>query len=186
MIPSAGNLSPDGYKIDELTVIDARPEYCRMHLDVMNTVSFEGKYLTTSNGFTYEEMVSFYEFCEREGFPQFYVLDENGKNVGWCDIVAREGQKRTAGYIGLGLLPEYRDRGVGRRLMLYAMKRARDCGFTEIRLDCRLTNKRAIHLYRKLGFRTTGIRPHGLYVNGHFCAVICMKLKLKSYDFECV
>lgn len=172
--------SGKGYGIDELTVIEAEEKYCRSHLDVMNTVSYEGKYLTTNNGFTYEDIIGFYRMCEEEGFPQFYVIDENGKCVGWCDIVAREGQKRTAGYIGLGLLPEYRGRGIGRRLMLYAMERGREAGFKEIRLDCRLSNKRAIHLYKSLGFHTTAIRPRGLYVGGRFVPIICMKLKFRK------
>lgn len=169
-----------GYRIDELTVIDAEEKYCRSHLEVMNTVSYEGKYLTTDNGFTYEEIVSFYRLCEKEGFPQFYVIDENDRCVGWCDIVVRDGQKRTAGYIGLGLLPEYRDRGIGRRLILYAIDRAKDAGFNEIRLDCRLNNKRALHLYKSMGFRTTAIRPRGLYISGSFVPIVCMKKRLRK------
>lgn len=169
----------NGYRIDDVTVVDAQERYCRSHLAVMNAVSHEGKYLSTDKGFSYGDIISFYKFCLDEGFPQFYVVDDDDRCVGWCDIVARDGQKRTAGYIGLGLLPEYRDRGIGRRLILYAMDRAREAGFTELRLDCRLSNKRAIHLYKSIGFRTTAIRPRGLCVDGRRVPIVCMKLKLR-------
>ena len=43
----------EGYRIDDVTVIDAQERYCRSHLDVMNAVSYEGKYLSTDKGFTY-------------------------------------------------------------------------------------------------------------------------------------
>ncbi len=173
-------ISSSSYSIPEdVRFVPAEEQYCRSYLETINSVALEGKYLSNNTGFSYESIVDFYRYCRANGFPQFYVLDKSDNVVGWCDIVLREGQKPTAGYIGIGLLPEYRERGIGRALMLYAMDDAAKRGFTEIRLDCRITNKRAIHLYKKLGFRTTAIKRRGLCVDEQYIPIVCMRKKLR-------
>ncbi len=54
--------------------------------------------------------------------------------------------------------PDYRNAGVGRRMMHVLESRARELGATRITLEVRVSNLAARHLYEKLGFRGTGVR----------------------------
>lgn len=159
-------------------IVPARRKYCAGHAEVLSSVAQEGKYLSTNKPFPEETVVQFYIYCKRNEFPQFVVLNDSERVVGWCDVVTREGYPENIGFIGVGLLPEYRGRGIGTELMLETMKKAKQAGFNEIRLDCRATNKTALHLYKKLGFRRLITLRKGLVIDGENIPLVCMKKRI--------
>ncbi len=81
---------------------------------------------------------------------------------------------KTVGYIGaycaadecyvnnLGVLPEYRNRGIGSKLVEQAVKTAKELGMSFISLEVRPSNKSAVGLYEKYGFERVGLR-RGFY-----------------------
>lgn len=87
----------------------------------------------------------------------FAVLD--GKDVGYIGVGIDErynvehGVK--TGYVnGIGVLPAFRRRGMGTRLLLHGLKRLKDKGMTSASLDTEDTNPtRAMTLYEKVGFK---------------------------------
>ncbi len=164
--------------MDEVRIVKAQLCYVPSHTQTISDVAREGLYLSNNTGFSYDSILSFYQMCEAEGYPQYYVVNSQDKAVGWYDIVPRGKTGRRIGYIGLGLRPEYRDQGLGTRLMQHAIDHAKEYGFTELRLECRASNKRALHVYAKLGFRRTGYRRGGLVVDGEKIPVVYMKRKL--------
>ncbi|MBE6753108.1 MAG: GNAT family N-acetyltransferase [Ruminococcaceae bacterium] len=168
--------------MDNWRIVEAQEKYCKSHCENINAVSFEGKYLSTNNGFSLTEIVAFYRYCEERGYPQFYVIDENERVVGWCDIVEREGWGSDVGFIGIGLAPEYRDKGIGTKLMKHAMAVAYWRGFRTIRLDCRASNKRALHVYKKLGFRREWLNRSKLVLDGQNIPLVCMVKRLRKED----
>jgi len=52
----------------------------------------------------------------------------------------------------LAVVPEWRGRGVGRRLLHAAEERARQCGCCKLTLEVQEDNPRALGLYRSFGF----------------------------------
>ncbi len=60
---------------------------------------------------------------------------------------------------GIAVAPAHQGRGLGRALLVAVMAAARDYGAVQMRLEVRAGNSRAITLYRKQGFATTGTRP---------------------------
>ena len=159
-------------------IIPAERRYCPGHARALTYVAEEGKYLSRNTAFSETDTVNFYEYCKVNQFPQLLAVDENDEVVGWCDIVPREEYPSRIGFIGVGLMPEYRGRGVGGELMIKAMEIARQRGFDEIRLDCRRSNERAIRLYKKLGFRRIASMRSGLVIDGERIPLICMKKKI--------
>jgi ribosomal-protein-alanine N-acetyltransferase len=85
-------------------------------------------------------------------------------------LVVRVGEE-AIGYAGMWLmvdeahittfavLPEWRRRGIGARLMLALMQLARDLNARIVTLEVRLSNRPARALYGRFGFRPVGIRP---------------------------
>jgi ribosomal-protein-alanine N-acetyltransferase len=64
------------------------------------------------------------------------------------------------------VLPEWRRRGVGGRLMLDLMSVARQLGARVMTLEVRLSNKPARELYHRFGFKPVGVRPRYYSDNG--------------------
>lgn len=115
---------------------------------VIDSVAAEGIYLAHDTGFGEQETRKFIEYCLRGGYPQLLAI-EDGRIVGWCDVVP--GVRRSRGCLGLGVLQDYRGRGFGKRLLAAGL----DAGFQVFRtieLSVRADNARAIALYRAFGF----------------------------------
>ena len=64
------------------------------------------------------------------------------------------------------VLPQWRRRGIGGRLMVELMRLARDLGARVVTLEVRLSNQPARALYQRFGFRPVGVRPRYYSDNG--------------------
>ena len=76
--------------------------------------------------------------------------------------------------MNIAVAPEYRRRGIARRLMerlFEVTERDADRGYT---LEVRVSNEAAIRLYEEVGFRTRGIR-RGYYTDNREDALIMWK-----------
>lgn len=110
----------------------------------------------------------------------------------WSTIlVAEEGgglAKRIVGFLILWLVhdelhvlnvatsPDRRRQGVGRRLLVSAIERARQRGCSLATLEVRRSNEAALSLYRSLGFRVAGVRPKYYSDEGEDAVVMLLDL----------
>jgi RimJ/RimL family protein N-acetyltransferase len=78
--------------------------------------------------------------------------------------------------LGVGLLPTYRGKGIGRRLMARVIAAAWRKGLTRIELTVRQDNRRAIALYKRLGFKAEGVRRNAFLIDGKYHNLIAMAL----------
>ncbi len=86
------------------------------------------------------------------------MVAENSKGEVVAFVLALRRRKR--GYIvTLDVLPRYRSRGLGRRLMLECEKRLRAAGVAQIQLETAVTNRPAQALYQSLGYTFVRRRP---------------------------
>lgn len=86
-------------------------------------------------------------------------------------LVAMDGE-RLAGYVGsqsvmgeadmmnLAVVPEYRRRGIGERLVTELVAALAEQSVSSLTLEVRASNGPAIALYEKLGFTQAGRRPN--------------------------
>ncbi|HDI31833.1 MAG TPA: ribosomal-protein-alanine N-acetyltransferase [Thermofilum sp.] len=88
----------------------------------------------------------------------FLVAEVKGKIVGFI-IGLREGWG-WGHIISIAVHPEFRGKGIGKRLMEECIARLRNKGVKKIRLEVRVSNERAIGLYKKLGFRVENLLPN--------------------------
>lgn len=110
---------------------------------------------------------------EKQG-PIFYAV-ENQKVVGWCDIFPAENPRQNhRGSLGMGLLPDYRGRGLGTQLLLATLKRAQEFGLEKVELHVYTTNEGAIALYRKLGFVQEGLIRRYRKLDGRYFDCLAM------------
>lgn len=85
----------------------------------------------------------------------YLVAAEDDKIVGYCGLwgVIDEGQ-----ITNVAVSPEHRRQGVAERMLTELMSEASARKFTEFTLEVRKSNRPAIDLYHKLGFKDEGIR----------------------------
>ncbi|XTQ23305.1 N-acetyltransferase family protein [Bifidobacterium dentium] len=72
------------------------------------------------------------------------IFPNNAAGYGTIDTATPE--------ISISLLPDWRDQGIGRRLMTALLNQLRTDGRTAASLSVQRTNANALHLYESLGF----------------------------------
>ena len=71
-------------------------------------------------------------------------------------------------YIVVGILKEYRGRGIGTELFRRLDLWAEEHGIVRLELTVECPNEAAVHLYQKCGFQIEGIRKKSMLVNGTY------------------
>lgn len=129
----------------------------------------------------------FFEYL-LERYPEcFLVAKYNNKVIGYImcrvedSIVLSFPLRRIKrGHIvSFAVLPEYRRRGVGSRLLkeaINALKEIYHC--VDVYLEVRISNHEAINLYRKFGFTVAQIK-RGYYRDGEDAYEMALKLNTK-------
>jgi ribosomal protein S18 acetylase RimI-like enzyme len=132
----------------------------------VGAVMKEREYLAFQQPFSLAQTAAFVASNIENGNPQV-VADDGGRIVGWCDV-RREPIPIYAheGVLGMGLLPDYRGRGLGKRLLRTALDAARVTGFERVSLTVYGRNTRAAALYHKVGFVMEGSRLRGKKLDG--------------------
>jgi RimJ/RimL family protein N-acetyltransferase len=110
----------------------------------------------------------------------FLVAEVGGQIIG---ILTLEGGKRRnvrhAAVLGITVAQEWRGRGIGRRLMDYAIGWAREAGvLRRIELHVFARNASAIHLYESCGFKLEGTRRRAVLRDGEYIDDLVMSLLL--------
>jgi putative acetyltransferase len=144
----------------------------------LDTVARERKYLAQFEALPLERIRGFVRESVAAGAAQFVAV-EGSLVVGWCDIFpAWAHAVQHCGYVGMGLLPTHRGRGLGRQLLSACLDRARSNGITRVELEVRADNERAIKLYERMGFSQEALKRHGMRFEGEYHDSIQMSLIL--------
>ncbi len=113
------------------------------------------------------------------GNPQIVAVTVADGVVGWCDILPKARPVyRHSGVLGLGLLPPYRGKGLGKQLIQTALAMARAAHLHRVELTVREPNANTIALYKKLGFLTEGVHRDAVCVDGDYEDLITMAILL--------
>ena len=121
----------------------------------MGSVVEEGRWLATESSTPVEDLEQrFRASVEWDGWFLF-VLEDGGEIVGSLGMQPTQADGVLS--LGMWVLPEWRGRGGGRRLMEAALE-ARPTSIHKIELEVFPDNEAAIGLYRSLGFEEEGLR----------------------------
>ena len=88
----------------------------------------------------------------------------DGKVVGNCEIIFLTGMKtKHRASIGIAMISDFWNQGIGTKMFQEMIRLAESReGVIQIELEFVEGNARARHLYEKMGFRITGVRPNGI------------------------
>ena len=149
------------------------PGFCA----TVDVVARERKYLAFLEAPPLEDVTGFVRGNMERGYPQFVVLSRR-MVAGWCDVIPNRSRViySHGGTLGIGLLPDFRGRGIGRQLMQRAIDAAFAFGLTRIELTVREGNVNAIALYKSLGFETEGLHRNAVCIEGQYENLYSMAL----------
>lgn len=92
-----------------------------------------------------------------------FVATDNGKLVGYLTLIfARLPKMKGNGYLGLSVKASHRNRGIGTILMEAAEKLARGRNVRRLELEVFSKNRKAIDLYKRLGYVEEGRKKHAV------------------------
>ena len=135
----------------------------------VDAVARERRYLGFVAGPPLEQSRAFIRMLLDGGGVQVLAIQGGGEVVGWCDLMRDPRDGFGHGWrLGMGLLPEARGRGVGRRLAQAGITAAVARGAERIELEVFASNARAIALYERLGFVREGVKRRARKLDGQY------------------
>lgn len=164
-----------GYNLNLIEYVKASEKYAKSYCKTLDKVARERKYLATTKGFSEENILDFVKMIEKNNLSQFYALKDD-RVIGWCDIIPKnfEGLNHV-GVLGLGILPEFRNQGIGTNLLKLAEKHAKKNNKIEkVELEVFKSNKNAIKLFEKQGFKKEGERIKSRKLDGIYDNIVLM------------
>jgi RimJ/RimL family protein N-acetyltransferase len=103
------------------------------------------------------------------GNSTIFVIEVDECLIGYLFLIGGS-VKRTkhSAYIAVGLLKDYRGKGVGTALFEKAEEWARNHGITRLELTAVKQNEAGVALYKKRGFEIEGTKRNSLNINGQY------------------
>jgi putative acetyltransferase len=90
----------------------------------------------------------------RQDGSRYYVAEENGILLGGAGIFPSPGlPEQTCELVKMYLIPEARNRGLGRKLISECLDKAKEMGYKQIYLETMPELAQAVRTYEKFGFR---------------------------------
>ena len=150
-------------------------------VDLINSLVEEGAPIILEKKVTREEEADWLSkvLARMEKGEQVWVSAEvDGSIVGNSSLSIKGGCRSHTGDVGVILKEGYRDVGIGTEMMRTLIEHANKKGLKVLTLGVFATNKRAYHVYEKVGFENVGCIPKGFYRNGKYIDHILMAMEL--------
>ncbi len=169
-------MDDDSIDIEAVAIVPLTPGDIESFHHALDIVARERKYLSMLEAPPLEQTLQFVTGCIERGDPRFVALVRD-EVVGWCDITRQDWPIHAhRGTLGMGIVPAYRGRGLGRKLINATLAQARKAGFVRIELSVHSDNAHAISLYDKAGFVREGVQRDAVYVDGEYRDAIVMAI----------
>jgi RimJ/RimL family protein N-acetyltransferase len=84
------------------------------------------------------------------------------------------------GDVGIGVVKEFRNHGIGETLLAQARSWALQQGYEKLTLDLYATNELAIRFFQKFDFKRVGVLERHAKIQGSYVDAILMECQLKN------
>lgn len=104
---------------------------------------------------------------EQQSNSTIFVAEDEGNLVGYLIAIGGEVKRtRHSAYLVIGVLEEYRGKGLGASLLNSVTKWAKEHNISRLELTTVTQNEAGIALYKKNGFEIEGIKRNSLVIDG--------------------
>ena len=158
----------------DVAIVSIAEEYIAGYCRCLDDVARERRHLGIVKGLSEDRSRAFVLHNIEQRNPHLVVVDQ-GRVVGWCDIERRRLEGFThCGHLGMGLLPDYRRKGLGRQLVETALRLAQEAGIERVELEVYASNTAAVALYERFGFEREGVKKRARFLDGVYEDLLCM------------
>lgn len=163
--------------IERATPADAKAmlEYLKQVGEETDNLTFGAEGLP----FTVEEEAEYIAKTESSHDDIALVAKDNGRIIGDVSLSRLPRRMSHRGDLGISVIKEYWNRGVGSRLLGEAIEIAKAYSFEIIDLQVRTDNSAAIHLYEKFGFQKIGTHDSFFKMGDEYISFDYMCLKIE-------
>jgi RimJ/RimL family protein N-acetyltransferase len=151
-------------------------------LELINSIVDEGAEIGRDEKVSREEEIDWLSGLlarlER-GKTLFLVAEARGRIIASSDINRQTGFQKHVGVVGIVIRKDFRELGIGTAMMRVLIKQAKKMSLGVLTLTAFASNKRAIHVYEKVGFLQTGLIPKKLLKQGKYIDEVIMTKLLK-------
>ena len=150
-------------------------------LEFINSLVEEGADITLYEKVTRDQEADWLgtELASLEKGERFSLVAEvDKKAISTSNLWRKKGYSSHVGGVAIGISKNYRDIGIGTQLMKILISQAKIMGLKILTLVVNSTNKRAIHVYEKMGFKETGRIPKGYCRNRKYIDEVIMIIEL--------
>jgi ribosomal protein S18 acetylase RimI-like enzyme len=160
--------------MDPIEIVPITQEHIESFHRTLDFVARERRYLAFLEAPPVESIRIFVLGNIEQGYPELVALSA-GEVIGWCDVMRKPRPIYAhSGVLGMGLLPEFRRKGIGKELIQRTLAAAPEFGFHRVELTVREDNANAISLYKKVGFEIEGLQRDAFLVDGVYENLIMM------------
>jgi RimJ/RimL family protein N-acetyltransferase len=169
-------MANDRNDIEAVAIAPITPRDVESFHQALDIVARERKYLSFLEAPPLDQTRTFILDRIARGDPGFVAVVRD-EVVGWCDITRHDRSIHAhRGVLGMGIVPAYRERGLGLKLINATVAQARKTGFVRVELFVHSDNARAISLYDKVGFVREGVQRDAVYIDGEYRDAIVMAI----------
>jgi RimJ/RimL family protein N-acetyltransferase len=146
-------------------------------LELINSRVDEGAEISRNKRVTREEEISWLASLLarlEKSEISFMVAEVEGRVIASSDLTLHTGYESHVGSIGIVVKQGYRDAGIGTEIMLTQIDLAKKMKLEMLTLTVFRSNKRAIHVYEKVGFVQTGTIPRKHFKDGRYVDEVIM------------
>jgi RimJ/RimL family protein N-acetyltransferase len=152
-------------------------------MEFINSLVEEGADITVDQKVTRESEADWLgrQLAELDKGDSFIlVADVDGKVVANSSVTKKTGYSKHVGSLGIAIKNGFREIGIGTEMLKTSIYQAEKMNLKMLTLTVFSTNKRAKHVYEKVGFKETGRIPNELFKNGKYIDDVIMVKELTS------
>ena len=151
----------------------------------LNSVIREGKYLYLNNEIL--DMKEEHQWFERslKAGMLYLVARVEGKATGGASMHPQTDKRAHVAQFGIFICDGYRNLGLGTAITKEFSEIAKKRGFEILQLSVFANNTRALHVYKKCGFKEIGRLSQDIkFPNGEYTDRIILELPLKNHTSD--
>lgn len=158
----------------EVKIVYPSEQYFKGFHEALSSVAKERIHIEMIEAPPFEKVAKFQrELIEKNG-PAYYAI-QGEQVVGWCDVFPYDNPRQShRGALGMGLLPEYRGKGIGSALVNEVLNHSKRFGLEKVELHVYTSNESAIALYKKFQFEPEGLIKKYRKLDGEYFDCLVM------------
>lgn len=158
----------------ETQIVYPSEKYFESFHNALSTVARERVYLEMIEAPPLKKVSGFQKDLISNNGPVYYAV-QNDRVVGWCDVFPMSNPRQShRGGLGMGLVPEFRGKGIGGKLLKAVLNHAKSFGLEKVELHVYTSNEPAIALYKKFGFEQEGLIRKYRKLDGQYFDCLAM------------